>query len=434
MLSIGVQVSAASTINLSGTDSTNEDGGAAGWSIGDSRYLFASGSWTESPLIATHRIDVRGAPVPLPVLIKNTGRSDDATARRLTAHNRKRAQEFTTGANSAGYTLYAIAFDFDTIGSDAISTAGSHLTVTLNEGSDGDPGAALCTLTDPASFSASGVHTFDAPATDRCPTLAASTTYFAVIERVRVTSDTIRLKVTTSSNEDSGGATGWSIGDDYHYFSNGSWYTSYTQAVQAYLVVVSGVARVNNLATGAPTITGTPRVGEELTADTSAIADDDGITTPDFTYQWVRVDGGDETDIGTDASTHILTDDDANQRIRVKVSFTDDGGVAEGAALQRGHRRRRPSRRLGQEHGANRSGLRRRRGCRLPQVWPVIHHRLEHCRLHTEFHRRYVPDDWRYVDRGKRADGNAERRKQRASGQCAVHAQRPGDLHRLRAA
>ncbi len=326
-----VQVSAVSAINLSGTDSTNEDtGGAAGWSISDSRYLFASGSWTESPLIATHRIKVRGAPVPFPVLIKNTGRSDDATARRLTAHNRKRAQEFTTGANSAGYTLYAIAFDFDTIGSDAISTAGSHLTVTLNEGSGGDPGDALCTLTDPASFSASGVHTFDAPATDRCPTLAASTTYFAVIERVRVTTDTIRLKVTTSSNEDSGGATGWSIGDDYHYFSNGSWYTSYTQTVQAYLVVVSGVARVNNLATGAPTITGTPRVGEELTADTSAMADDDGITTPDFTYQWVRVDGGDETDIGTDASTHILTDDDGDQKIKVEVSFTDDGGVAEG--------------------------------------------------------------------------------------------------------
>ena len=325
-----VQVSAGSTINLSGTDSTNEDGGAAGWSIGDSRYLFASGSWTESPLIATHRIDVRGGPVPFPVLIKNTGRSDDATARRLTAGNPKRAQAFTTGANSAGYTLYAIAIDFDTIGSDAISTAGSHLSVTLNEESDGDPSTALCTLIDPASFSASGVHTFDAPATDRCPTLAASTTYFAVIERVRVTTDTMRLKVTTSSNEDSGGATGWSIGDDYHYFYNGSWYTSYTQAVQAHLVVVSGVARVNNLATGAPTITGTPRVGEELTADTSAIEDDDGITTPDFTYQWVRVDGDDETDIGTDASTHILTDDDGDQRIRVKVSFTDDGGVAEG--------------------------------------------------------------------------------------------------------
>ena len=326
-----VQVSAASTINLSGTDSTNEDGGAAGWSISDSRYLFALGSWTESPLIATHRIDVRGAPVPFPVLIKNTGRSDDGTARRLTAGNPKRAQAFTTGANSAGYTLYAIAFDFDTIGADAISTAGSHLMVTLNEDSGGDPGAALCTLTDPASFSASGVHTFDAPATDRCPTLAASTTYFAVIDRVRVTTDTISLKVTTSSNEDSGGATGWSIGDDRHYYNyDGKWYTSYTQTVQAHLVVVNGVARVNNLATGAPTITGTPRVGEELTADTSAIADDDGITTPDFTYQWVRVDGDDETDIGTDASTHILKDDDGDQQIKVEVSFTDDGGVAEG--------------------------------------------------------------------------------------------------------
>ena len=325
-----VQVSAASTINLSGTDSTNEDtGGAAGWSISDSRYLFASGSWTESPLIATHRIKVRGAQVPFPVLIKNTGRSADGTVRRLTSGNSRRAQAFTTGSNSAGYTLYAIAFDFHEIG--AITKAGRHLAVTLNEESGGDPGTALCTLIDPLSFSASGVHTFDAPVTDPCPTLAASTTYFAVIDRVRVTTDVISLKVTTSSNEDSGGAAGWSIWDDRHYYLyDGNWYTSYTQTVQAHLVVVSGVARVNTLATGAPTITGTPRVGEELTADTSAIADDDGIATPDFTYQWVRVDGDDETDIGTDASTYTLTDDDGDQQIKVEVSFTDDEGVAEG--------------------------------------------------------------------------------------------------------
>ena len=203
--------------------------------------------------------------------------------------------------------------------------------MTLNEESGGDPGTALCTLIDPLSFSASGVHTFDAPVTDPCPTLAASTTYFAVIDRVRVTTDVISLKVTTSSNEDSGGAAGWSIWDDRHYYLyDGNWYTSYTQTVQAHLVVVSGVARVNTLATGAPTITGTPRVGEELTADTSAIADDDGITTPDFTHQWVRVDGDDETDIGTDASTYTLTDDDGDQQIKVEVSFTDDEGVAEG--------------------------------------------------------------------------------------------------------
>ena len=200
--------------------------------------------------------------------------------------------------------------------------------MTLNEDSGGDPGTALCTLIDPASFSASGVHTFDAPATDRCPTLAASTTYFAVIDRVQVTADVISLEVTTSSNEDSGGATGWSIGDDRHFFYNGSWFTSYTQTVQAHLVVVNGVARVDNLATGAPTITGTPRVGEELTADTSAIADDDGLGT--FVHQWVRVDGMDDTNVGTDSSTYTVAEADLGKQIRVDVTFDDDADNAEG--------------------------------------------------------------------------------------------------------
>ena len=63
-------------------------------------------------------------------------------------------------------------------------------------------------------------------------------------------------------------------------------------------MAVRGYA-INNPATGAPSITGTPRVGEELTADTSAIMDADGITPSNFTYQWVRVGGGSETNIGT---------------------------------------------------------------------------------------------------------------------------------------
>ena len=294
------------------------------------RHFLKDGSWgtgTKATLSGgPYRIAVRGALVPFPVLIKNTGQSDDGTVRRLTSGNPKRAQAFTTGSNSTGYTLIAIAFDFDDIG--AITTAGSHLAVTLNEDSGGDPGTALCTLIDPASFSASGVHTFDAPATDRCPTLAASTTYFAVIDRVQVTADVISLEVTTSSNEDSGGATGWSIGDDRHFFYNGSWFTSYTQTVQAHLVVVNGVARVNNLATGAPTITGTPRVGEELTADTSAIADDDGLGT--FVHQWVRVDGMDDTNVGTDSSTYTVAEADLGKQIRVDVTFDDDADNAEG--------------------------------------------------------------------------------------------------------
>ena len=325
------RVVSTATISLDLAFNLSEDtGAAAGWSIADVRHFLKDGSWgtgTKATISGgPYRIAVRGALVPFPVLIKNTGQSDDGTVRRLTSGNPKRAQAFTTGSNSAGYTLYAIAFDFDDIG--AITTAGSHLAVTLNEDSGGDPGTALCTLIDPASFSASGVHTFDAPATDRCPTLAASTTYFAVIDRVQVTPDVISLEVTTSSNEDSGGATGWSIGDDRHFFSNGSWFTSYTQTVQAHLVVVNGVARVNNLATGAPTITGTPRVGEELTADTSAIADDDGLGT--FVHQWVRVDGMDDTNVGTDSSTYTVAEADLGKQIRVDVTFDDDADNAEG--------------------------------------------------------------------------------------------------------
>ena len=43
---------------------------------------------------------------------------------------------------------------------------------------------------------------------------------------------------------------------------------------------------VNRFATGAPTITGTPRVGEVLTVDTSSITDEDGLTNPRFSNGW----------------------------------------------------------------------------------------------------------------------------------------------------
>ena len=49
----------------------------------------------------------------------------------------------------------------------------------------------------------------------------------------------------------------------------------------------------NNPATGLPTISGTARVGQELTADAGAIADVDGLPAPSaFAWQWVRVESG----------------------------------------------------------------------------------------------------------------------------------------------
>ena len=85
-------------------------------------------------------------------------------------------------------------------------------------------------------------------------------------------------------------------------------------------------ARPNSLATGAPTISGTAQVGETLTADTSGIADEDGLTNASFAYQW-QADGADIS--GATDSSYTLAVDDESKVISVKVSFSDDAGNEE---------------------------------------------------------------------------------------------------------
>lgn len=88
--------------------------------------------------------------------------------------------------------------------------------------------------------------------------------------------------------------------------------------------------RNNSAPTGLPAITGSETVGETLTADTSSIADDDGLTGATYAYQWIRNDATDDTDIsGATSSTYELTLDDLAHTIKVRVTFTDDGGTAE---------------------------------------------------------------------------------------------------------
>ena len=89
-------------------------------------------------------------------------------------------------------------------------------------------------------------------------------------------------------------------------------------------------AKPNSPATGAPTISGTVQLDETLTADTSGIADADGLTNVSFSYQWIRSDGNTDTDIaGETDSTYTLVSADVGKTIKVKVSFTDDANNAE---------------------------------------------------------------------------------------------------------
>ena len=86
----------------------------------------------------------------------------------------------------------------------------------------------------------------------------------------------------------------------------------------------------NTPATGAPTISGKAQAGETLTADTSDIADENGLEDASFSYQWVRSDGTSDANIsGATGATYTVHNDDAGKSIRVRVSFTDDDGNDE---------------------------------------------------------------------------------------------------------
>ena len=87
--------------------------------------------------------------------------------------------------------------------------------------------------------------------------------------------------------------------------------------------------QTNSPATGQPTISGTAQVDETLTADTSGIADEDGLTDTSFSYQWIRNDGDDADIQGATASTYTLDADDEGKTVKVRVSFTDDEGHGE---------------------------------------------------------------------------------------------------------
>ena len=102
------------------------------------------------------------------------------------------------------------------------------------------------------------------------------------------------------------------------------------QETRTSAVTVAVAAIPNSGATGAPTISGTAQVGQTLTASTSGISDSNGLANAIFTHQWIANDGTEDTDIqNATGSTYILATADEGKTIKVRVSFTDDGGNQE---------------------------------------------------------------------------------------------------------
>ena len=185
-------------------------------------------------------IEIKGHALAPSTLVKNTGQTLEASGTELETNRTHIGQAFTTSSQSRGYNLSEIGIWFQSITDTA--TAGSELTVTLNADNSGDPGAVICTLDDPASFSASGLHTFTAPS-GGCQTLAPATDYFVVIERENNDTGTISLSQTEDYVEDTlDPATGWTIGNrKHHYFVHN---TSWNDFDGPHIIEVQGTACV----------------------------------------------------------------------------------------------------------------------------------------------------------------------------------------------
>ena len=147
-----------------------------------------------------------------------------------------------------------------------------------------------------------------------------------------------RVKLEPVPDDDSDGFASWGVttiaggpscqGVDYVRFEILNGEGEFIKRWDASLLPI--VNSQNSVATGAPAISGTARVGETLTADTTGIFDVDGLSGTTFSYQWISNDGNSDTDIvGTTSSTYTLVSPDEGKTIKVTVSFTDEEGFEE---------------------------------------------------------------------------------------------------------
>ena len=99
--------------------------------------------------------------------------------------------------------------------------------------------------------------------------------------------------------------------------------------VRRYRAVLSRAAEEeeeasNSAPTGLPEIAGTAEVGATLTASADGIEDADGLDDATFAYEW-RANGA---ALGT-GSTYEVRPGDVGRTLKVRVTFTDDGGNEE---------------------------------------------------------------------------------------------------------
>ena len=230
------------------------------------------------------------------------------------------AQPFTTGSNTAGYTLSSVDVKSENRRRFSLSVCATD--------SNSYPDTTSCTpLVAPGNFAIATL-AFMAPTGT---TLDPDTTYTLLFSRIS-SSNPGEWSATTSDNEDTASLAGWEIANVYHFVDTTTDVWRVTLTGKVIQIDVKGTAAggtTNAAPTGTPTITGTAEVGQTLTAVTTGIIDANGLTTPGYTYQWIRANGSDANISGANSSTYTLRDADLGKTIKVQVTFTDDDGYTE---------------------------------------------------------------------------------------------------------
>ena len=249
-----------------------------------------------------------------------------------------RAQAFNVkeyGDNSLSFTLTEVSAEFTSI------RALERPRVSIYGDNSGVPGSSLIVLNVPSDLTDTNTHAklaFTAPADS---TLRVGSTYWVVFECLLGAQPGVGQEQGNytvregNDNESNSSEDGWTI-DDSHYNKDGD--TDWNSRGNPIGIEVKGIIP-NFEATGAPTITGEPLVGETLTASRSGIEDLNGrpdefdaSNTPNYGYQWIRVDGGNEADIsGATAKTYTPVAADVGKKIKVRVSYVDGDSYNDSA-------------------------------------------------------------------------------------------------------
>ena len=268
----------------------------------------------------------------LNAVVQNLGQSDNGYVS-VGATNPVVSQGFTTGSEADGYELLGIGVNIEGSGSNVPNDAAS-VSVALHADSSGKPGAKLFDLLSPSEFAA-GHSFFEAPAGT---TLDPSTAY--VLVWTYNAGDFHRLRRTASDGEDPGARADFSIADTLYLGADLDNLAAPAHSNSLEIAVYGRSESVTN-ASGRPVVLVSAEGGAILAADTSRIADPDGLPysgTPQvgaldftFSYQWTRVDAVTqaETEVGADSQRYQLVDADFGNLIKVQVSFTDRGSNPE---------------------------------------------------------------------------------------------------------